>query len=291
MKYRQLTLLQSEGHPVKLCCKLLKASYSGFRGSLTRKPSARQKRDGELKSKILSIFDKSKKNYGSPRIKKSLELQGVNIGKDKVAKLMKEEGLSARKKKSFRPKTTVNNPSDAKSPRVFKIEDKQVKKSNDVWASDLTYIQTKHGFCYLVVVMDLFNREIKGWDVSGSMDAENTKKSLLNAVKATPASLKELTFHSDQGVQYCSRAVRDKLKLLDITQSMSRKGNCYDNAFVESFFHTLKNELEKTCFKDLAEAKKMIFEYINWYNRERLHSPLGYMSPLDYVEKTNSLVA
>jgi putative transposase len=291
VKYRQLALLQSEGHPVKLCSELLKTSYSGFRGWIKRKPSARQKRDGELKAKILSIFDKSKKNYGSPRIKKSLELQGEKVGKDKVAKLMKEEGLSALKKKAFRPKTTINNPSDKKSPRVFKIEDNKVTKSNDVWASDLTYLQTRNGFCYLVVVIDLYNREIKGWDVSDSMDADNTKRSLLNAVKATPGSLKALTFHSDQGVQYCSKAVRDKLSLLDITQSMSRKGNCYDNAFVESFFHTLKNELEKTCFDNLAEAKKMIFEYINWYNRERLHSSLGYLSPVDYVETTNRLVA
>jgi putative transposase len=123
------------------------------------------------------------------------------------------------------------------------------------------------------------------------MDGDKNKRSFLNAVNATPGSLKALTFHSDQGVQYCSKAVRDKLSLLDITQSMSRKGNCYDNAFVESFFHTLKNELEKTCFDNLAEAKKMIFEYINWYNRERLHSSLGYLSPVDYVETTNRLVA
>ena len=107
--------------------------------------------------------------------------------------------------------------------------------------------------------MDLYNREIKGWDVSNSMDAESTKSSLMKAVKTTSGTLRELTFHSDQGVQYCSQAVRDKLKLLGITQSMSRKGNCYDNAFVESFFHTLKNELEKTQFDSLTGAKKMIF--------------------------------
>lgn len=139
--------------------------------------------------------------------------------------------------------------------------------------------------------MDLYNREIKGWDISDSMDADNTKNSLLNAVKGTPGSLKELTFHSDQGVQYCSQAVRKKISLLGITQSMSRKGSCYDNTFVESSFHTLKNELEKTCFNDLAEAKIMIFEYINWYNRDGLHSSLGYLSPVDHVEKTNCLVA
>lgn len=139
--------------------------------------------------------------------------------------------------------------------------------------------------------MDLYNREIKGWDVSDSMDAGRTKAALLKAVKSTPGSLREMTFHSDQGVQYCSSAVRDKLKLMKITQSMSRKGNCYDNAFVESFFHSLKNELEKTKFNDLDEARRMIFEYINWYNRERLHSSLGYLSPMDYAKETNRLAA
>lgn len=273
---------------MRRCCELLSVSYSGFYSWLNRKPSNRKKKDGELKSRILSIFDKSKKNYGSPRIQKSLKASGEKIGKDRVARLMKEEGLSARKKKAFRPKTTINNPSDKKSPRVYKIESGASTAENKVWASDLTYIQTNRGFCYLVVVMDLYNREIKGWNLSESMEAENTKTALLKAVKSTPGDLRELTFHSDQGVQYCSKTLRNKLKLMNITQSMSRKGNCYDNAFVESFFHTLKNELEKSKFESLTEARKMIFEYINWYNRERLHSSLGYLSPMDYAAQTCS---
>jgi putative transposase len=283
--------LKSEGHAVRLCCKLLKVSHSGFYEWLTRKPSNRQRKRDELKIKIKTIFEKSKSNYGSPRILKSLRNESETVGKNTVAKLMREEGLSARKKAAFRPKTTINNPSDQKSPRIFEIQKTEIKRENQVWASDLTYLSTGHGFSYLVVVMDLFNREIKGWDVSDSMDAEKTKKALLEAVKSSPGQLRELTFHSDQGVQYCSRAVREKLELLKITQSMSRKGNCYDNAFVESFFHTLKNELEKSRFKDLDEAKRMIFEYINWYNRERIHSSLGYLSPMDYVKQINCLAA
>jgi len=233
----------------------------------------------------LSIFGNSKRAYGSPRIQKSLQRDGEKIGKDKVAKLMKEEGLSAKKKKAFRPKTTLNNPSDKKSERIFKIEETEVTGPNQVWVSDLTYLPTGKGFSYLVTVMDLFNREIKGWDVSDSMEAVNTKEALLMAIKATPGSLRELTFHSDQGVQYCSSDVREILELLKITQSMSRKGNCYDNAFAESFFGSMKNELEYNHFCNLDEAKKEIFRYINWYNRERFHSGLGYLSPLEYVDR------
>ena len=113
------------------------------------------------------------------------------------------------------------------------------------------------------------------------MEAKNTRKAFLSAVKKTPGRLDELIFHSDQGVQYCSSVLREKLKILNVTQSMSRKGNCYDNAFVESFFHSLKNELEKPRFKNLQEAKNAVFEYIHWYNRERLHSSLEYLSPME----------
>lgn len=287
MKYRGIVLLKGEGHSVKTCCELLKVSASGFYDWFKRMPSKRKLRDGILKAKIVSIFDKSKKNYGSPRIQKQLSKEGEKVGKDKVANLMREERLSARKKKAFRPKTTINNPNDKKSKRVFKIEETQATRPNEVWASDLTYLPTGTGFSYLVVVMDLFNREILGWDVSDSMNAENTKNALLNSIKSTDGSLKGVIFHSDQGVQYCSSKVREKLELLKMTQSMSRKGNCYDNAFLESFFHTLKNEIEERKFENLAEAKKRIFEYIIWYNRERMHSSLGYQSPLEYVEINN----
>lgn len=144
MKYRGIALLRSEGHAVKLCCELLKVSCSGFYGWLHKRPSRREDRDNKLKIKIKKIFKNSKKNYGSPRIQKSLQNDGEKIGKDKVAKLMRDEGLTARKKKAFRPKTTINNPSDKKSPRVFKIENQKVFDKNKVWASDLTYLLVSH---------------------------------------------------------------------------------------------------------------------------------------------------
>lgn len=285
MKYRGVVLLKEEGHSVRRCCELLRVSYSGFYDWIKRTPSKRKERDGKLKAKILDIFGRAKERYGSPRIQKQLQRNGEKVGKDKVAKLMREEGLSARKKKAYRPKTTINNPSDKKSDRVFKIEDHRVFKENKVWVSDLSYLATEQGFSYLVVVMDIFNREIKGWDVSDSMDASNTKKALLEAVKSTSGTLSQLIFHSDQGIQYCSTEVRKKLDILDITQSMSRKGNCYDNAFAESFFHSLKNEIGNKKFANLEDAKREIFRYITWYNRERLHSSLGYLSPVEYGEQ------
>jgi transposase InsO family protein len=286
VKFRGIVLLSDEGHSVQLCCELLNVSPSGFYDWKSRLPSKRQRENELLKSEIKEIHKESKGTYGSPRIKAALEDKGHHIGKDKVAKLMKEENIRARQKRAFVPKTTVNNPSDKKSDRLFKIEETEVVKPNQVWASDLTYIPTEEGFLYLVVVLDLFNRQVKGWDLSDSMEAKQTVKAFMNAVRNFPGRAKDVIFHSDQGVQNCANDLRNKLELLGFEQSMSRKGNCYDNAFVESFFHSLKNELEEKVFKTQEQAKKAIFEYIEtWYNNKRLHSSLGYMSPIEYEKQ------
>lgn len=272
-------------------CRLLSVSTSGFYKWRKSQSSPRKKAHLKLVESINRAFDKSKGTYGSPRITEKLKQNGETVSENKIAKIMKEEGIRANKKKSFKPKTTINNPSEIKSERVFKIEKTVVSHPNQVWASDLTYIPTKKGFCYLVVVEDLFNREIVGWDLSSSMEAVNTKRALSKALKRRKGSLDGTIFHSDQGTQYCSSAVRKRLDLVGLTQSMSRKGNCYDNAFVESFFSSMKRELEKSVFEDIDEARSYIFEYIEgWYNTERLHSSLGYLSPRDYVTK-NSLAA
>ena len=283
MKYPSIAFLKTEGFPVRACCEVLNVSCSGFYGWANRKPSKREQRDEMLRGKVVEVFRKSKRRYGSPRIHEQLQRDGEKVGKDKVAKLMKESGLQAKRKKAFRPTTTVNHPYTKKAPRLFKLEKDEVSKKNQVWVSDLTYIPTEAGYCYLVIVMDLFNREIRGWNVADSMEAKNTRKALIEAVQSTPGALQGLTFHSDQGVQYCSSSVREKLKILGISQSMSRKGNCYDNAFAESFFHSLKTELDKVRFESVEEARKEIFDYVNWYNRDRLLSSLGYMSPIEYI--------
>ena len=286
MKYRGITLLSEEGHAIEICCELLDVSTSGFYDWKKRLPSKRQSTNEALKVEIKKIYKESKGTYGSPRIKACLERKGHHLGKDRVAKLMKEENIRVHQKKSFVPRTTLNNPSDRKSDRLFKIEETEIVRPNQIWASDLTYIPTEEGFVYLVVVMDLFNRQIKGWDLSDSMEAKQTAKAFINAVRSFPGRAKNVIFHSDQGVQNCSAVLRSKLKILGFKQSMSRKGNCYDNAFVESFFHSLKNELQVKIFKTKEEAKKSIFEYIEtWYNSKRLHSSLGYMSPMEYEQQ------
>ena len=286
MKYQGIVLLSEKGHSIKLCCDLLDVSASGFYDWKKRPPSKRKIENENLKKEIKEIYKISKKTYGSPRIRASLVRIGKKVGKDRVAKLMKEENLSARSKKRFVPRTTVNNPLDKKSDRVFKIEKNEIIKPNQVWASDLTYIPTKEGFLYLVVVLDLFNRQVKGWDLSDSMEAKQTVKAFTSAVKGFAGKLGKIIFHSDQGIQYCSKILRNRLEILDFTQSMSRKGNCYDNTFVESFFHSLKNELEEKEFKTKDEARKAIFEYIEaWYNNKRLHSSLGYMTPMEYEQQ------
>lgn len=290
MSYKKIVKLKSKGHGLKRCCRLLEVSRSGFYSWLKRKPSKTKQEDQRLAEKVLSIFKESKARYGSPRIQKTLEREGIIVGKNRVSRLMREANLSAMTKKCFIPKTTVNNPNMTKSPRIFKIKDTEVVKENQVWVSDLTYIRVGNSFCYLVTIMDVFTREIKGWDFSETMDAVNTNNAFIEAVRSAPGSLEGLIFHSDQGSQYCSSKVRKKLVLLKITQSMSRKGNCYDNAYAESLFSTIKRELGCDHFKNKEQAKRVIFEYLNWYNRDRLHSSLGYLSPLEYKER-NKLIA
>ncbi len=171
---------------------------------------------------------------------------------------MRKSGFQAKRKKAFRPKARVNHPYTKKAPRLLrllKLENDEVSKKNQVWVSDLTYIPAEAGYYYLVIVMDLLNREIRGWNVAHSTDAKNTRKVLIEAIQSTPGALQGLTSHSGRGVQYCSSAVREKLRIPGITQSMSRKGNCFDNAFAEM------------C------------------NHDRLHYSLGYMSPIEYPDE------
>ena len=214
---------------------------------------------------IGNVFYKTKRAYGSRRIHKELQGQGEVIGRNRVARIMGEMELRALSKKAFRPKTTQSDPNAPKAERVFKVESSVVTRPNQVWASDLTYIPREGGgHMYLVVVIDLYDRSIRGWDKC-SMLAENTNRALLRALQGTSGSVQGLIFHSDRGSQYTSECVRKRLKLLGIIQSMSRTGNCWDNAFAESLFHTLKNELPKQRFKSLEEATQVLFAYIGWY--------------------------
>ena len=286
MKFQQISTLKEKGHSISVCCSYFNVSESGYYAFRSRTPSKRRLEDETLKVEILSIHKASKKTYGVPRIHNRLQNKGKQLGKTRVSRLMREEGLSAKSKKRFIPKTTVSDPSSNKAPRIYQIETAKVTKTNQVWASDLTYIPTKEGFMYLVVILDLFSRKVIGWDLSSDMLATRTHAAFIRALQHAQPGNRSIIFHSDQGSQYTEGPFRKRLKLMGFQQSMSRRGNCYDNAYVESFFHTLKNEIETPVFRTKKEAKETIFDYIEtWYNSERIHSSLGYLSPVEYEQK------
>lgn len=244
-----------------------------------------------LHRRIRFHFEKNKGRYGSPRITSSLRDEGFCIGENKVAELMREMGIRATQKASFKPKTTVNDPDSTKAERVFKITETEVTAPDQVWASDLTYLPFSNRFLYLVVFIDLFTRKVKSWELASNMKADHTKRAFLGAVASTDGPLHGLVSHSDQGSQYCWSEYKSMLSLLSVTQSMSRKGNCYDNAFAESFFATLKRELDMSHCETELEMKETIAEYINWYNNERKHSSLGQKSPAEFESNYEAFTA
>jgi transposase InsO family protein len=200
---------------------------------------------------------------------------------------MRKEGLFGCAKRRFRVKTTDSNHSLPIAPRLFQTEAEATlpTRPNQVWGSDITYVPTEEGWLYLTVQLDLFTRKVVGYALTDHLQTEAVLEALRVAVRTQGLDAdSRLISHSDRGCQYASQSYRETLEMLGITASMSRRGNCYDNAYVESFFHTLKVELvHRRKFRTRAEASAAIFEYIEvWYNRRRLHSSLGYLSPIDY---------
>jgi transposase InsO family protein len=256
-------------------------SKSAYYGWLRRSPTAREKADAELTSIIQDIFTKSRATYGTRRIKHSLLRQNFSAGRRRIGRLMREADLICRTKRKFKATTNSNH----SLPVAVNLLDRQftVHKPNQVYAGDITYIHTREGWLYLAVVIDLYSRQVVGWSMAEHMRAELVNDALLMALwKRKPET--GLLWHSDRGSQYASDSHRQLLKHFGIRQSMSRRGDCWDNAVSESFFHTLKTELvHHRCYQTRAEAKQDLFEYIEvFYNRERLHSAINYWSPVDY---------
>ena len=273
-------LVDEKSHEVKSSCSLMGVCRSSFYSIKTRPQQALV--EPLLHQRIRFHFDKNKGRYGSPRIASCLRDEGFCIGENKVAEIMRELGLRAAQKSSFKPKTTINDPVSNKAERVFKIEETEVTAPDQVWASDLTYLPFLDRFLYLVIFIDLCTRKVKSWELSSNMKAHHTKQAFLSAVANTKGPLGGLVSHSDQGVQYCWSEYQQTLEFLSVTQSMSRKGNCYDNAFAESFFATLKRELDLNHCETEYQMKEEIAEYIDWYNKERKHSSLGQISPAEF---------
>jgi putative transposase len=280
------------GVSMKMICRVLEINRSSYYAWLKRPPSERAKQNEKLSKQVLSLHSESKGIYGSPRLTKQLKAQGFHHSRKRIAHLMKTIGIFGCARRKFRPCTTQADPNQLVSPRLFESQNKESmpQAPNRVWVGDMTYILTAEGWLYLTTVIDVFHRKVVGSHVSDHMKAETAWEALKQAVCSQPEALKKgeppLIFHSDQGGQYSSEMYREKLNLLGIVQSMSRRGNCYDNAYAETFFHTLKVELvHRRKFETRAQAEKEIQEYIDWYNTKRIHSKLGYQTPLEYERK------
>ncbi len=259
----------------------MKVSRSAYYAWQHRIETRGEKDDIELTGIIQAVFKKSRATYGTRRLQKSLSNQNRRVSRRRIGRLMREADLACKTNRKF--KATTNSKHDM--PIAPNQLDRQftVIQPNQVYAGDITYIHTQEGWLYLAVVIDLYSRHVVGWSMAEHMRTQLVNDALLMAIwKRKPA--KGLLWHSDRGSQYASESHRELLKQHGIRQSMSRKGNCWDNAVSESFFHTLKTELiHHQIYQSREEAKKAVFEYIEvFYNRERLHSANGYLSPIDY---------
>lgn len=270
--------------PVALMCKSLGVSRSGFYAWSTRPESPRSKENRALSEEIQKIFEESREVHGSPRIHADLREQGVQVGRKRVARLMRDKGLRARSRRRYR--VTTDSKHDRPTPPNLLDRKFVVEAPNRVWASDITYFWTNEGWTYLAVVIDLFSRKVVGWALADHMRAELVLTALGNALEQR-APKAGLVHHSDRGTQYACDAHRVTLDKNGIKCSMSRKGNCWDNAVVESFFGTLKTELDDDQgWLTKAQLRRGVFEYIEvFYNRKRSHSFLGYVSPERFEEQ------
>lgn len=287
--------LKREGVQVKLMCETLGIHRSGYYAWVKRPKSDRQKRDEMLIQAITEIHRASQQTYGVPRITEHLKQQGKNCNKKRIARLMRLNGLCGIAKAKYKPMTTDSRHESPVASRLFKTEELPThpKRPNEVWASDITYIETGEGWLYLAIFLDLFTRKIVGYHMADHLRTELVLAALNQALLQQRPDGANLITHSDRGAQYAAEAMRTRLRLLGIRASMSRKANCYDNAYAESFFHTLKVELvHRRKFKTRKEAKLAIFNYIEgWYNTQRLHSSLGYKSPVKYEREQLKLAA
>ena len=273
---------------VIITCEVLDVSRSGYYAWLTKPVSAREVENAALVIEIKKIHDESRGTYGVPRVYQKLKLSGKNHGRTRVSRVMKLLDISGVFKNKFKIKTTDSSHANPIADRILKTKDVTTHptKPNQVWVTDVTYVSTDEGFLFLGTYLDLFTRKIVGFSMADHMRTELLFDALAMALGRQNLNTSELLSHSDRGSQYASDGYRTRLAELGITASMSRKGNCYDNAFAETFFGTLKNELVyRTHFKTRQEAMIAIFEYIEvFYNRKRIHCSLGYLTPVAYEE-------
>jgi putative transposase len=260
-------------------CRTLGVSRTGYYAWKSRGPSQRERDDNALAVKVLEIHERGRRNYGRPRIHDKLKKQGVNVSGKRLARVMREQGVRGKVKKKFVVTTDSDHPLEV-APNVLD-RDFTASEPNQRWVGDITYLFTPEGWVYLAVIIDLYSRMVVGWSVGTVIDRFLVLRALEQAKQRRGVVAGGL-FHSDRGSQYASEDYRNALIAAGLTCSMSRTGDCFDNAVSESFFATLKRELGEN-FKDLTDAQRQLFDYIEvFYNGERSHSTLGYSSPIEF---------
>ena len=287
MKYACIRLYRQQ-FSLTTMCRVLQVSRAGFYAAERRQPGVRARENIVLGALIATIHRNSRATYGSPRIHREVRAGGWRCGRQRIARLMRETGLRARTRLRWRPKTTNSNHGQAVPGNVlqrrFKV--KEIGGTDRVWCGDVTYIRTSEGWLYLAVLIDLGSRMVVGWAMRETMDAELCLSALRMALERRQPP-PGLLHHSDRGSQYVATDYRDLMTTHQLIPSMSRPGNCYDNAVAESFFATLRWELlERQQWSTRAAARTAVFEYIEiWYNRQRRHSTLGYQSPWHFEQR------
>jgi putative transposase len=285
---------QGDLFPVTVMCDVLKVSTSGYYDSLDRPPSKRTLRHERIKQSVACVHAESHGTYGSIKVTDQLEKRDnlETACRNTVAAAMREMGLKSKVCKTFRPTTTQADPT--KQPAENRLNrDFTATSPNRKWVTDITYLATAQGWVYLAVVLDLFSRKVVGWSISESLATPLVSDALRQAIENRRPEGKQLLHHSDRGCQYTSDAYQQTLRTLGITCSMSRTGDCYDNAAMERFFWSLKHEWSNhNQFADLQAARLSVFKYIEtFYNPVRVHQTLGYLSPDEYEAENAPAIA
>ena len=270
---------------VKVMCRVFDVTRAGYYAWLKRPEGPRARRACELAQQISKVHQEVKGVYGSIKITRELRRRNHHANRKTVARLMQALGIKSKVCRKFRVQTTDSNHANPIAPNTLNQNFGMVTGPNQCWGADITYIATGEGFLYLAGIMDLYSRKIVGWSTSETLETELVERAMTSALQSRKAS-SGLLHHSDRGVQYTSTSYRELLEKQGIELSMSRKGNCYDNAVVESFWGKLKTEMvNHTKFETKREAQRAIFEYIEmFYNRKRLHAALNYVSPVEFEE-------